>query len=501
MRRRSFLQAASVAGLGVGLGARRALGSGDLPDQVLPPSARAEGVLECFLYGGLSTWETFYCVEEFGRPDDPDPALRNTQYYSFNNPQNQALAKALGMCGMTSKLTPLGLDAAQRQVKLGPMLLPLLKRDDVRDRMRVVVTRHDLEPHEAAIPLALCGRTLGAPSMASLGAHVARYFNDRDGASRRSPFSYAFGTSFIPGDNVLATVATGLLPGSSRPLLIKVDGVEQLTALLERKGVGTLDDRARYDALLDVYVAQHHRRLRWRGQGAPLRSPKLDELAQAARSVHNVDGVQQVLDPSLFQSIDTTLCQDTATNLPAMSLKMAAHLLTHPTEPARHVCVVDGGLLPADGGGGYDTHGENSYTQTRNLRNLLNTLLPMINEPGENDPKKIDLDRTMIVLNMEFGRSPTAQGDEGRNHWPYGYAQIYIGGPITPARKGIYGAIGPDGYATTFVTPAEHRIACMLALGIWPFFADSFGVSDVQNATQELEAAKSVAARVLGYKS
>lgn len=502
MKRRSFLQAAAAAGAST-LIAPRARGSGDLPEQVLPKSARASGVLECFLYGGLTTWETFYAVEEYGRPDDPDPSLRNTQYYSFNNPQNQALTEALTMCGQgEAKLTPLGLDAAGKMVNLGPLVAPLLSRPDVLSRMRVVVTRHDLEPHEAAIPYAICGRTLGSPSMASLGAHVARHFAEVELSTRKSPLAYAFANNSIPSDNVLATVATGMLPGSSRPLSIKVDAVAQLNTMLARKGVGGLDERARHDELLSVYINQQRRRLRWGpGEGQALRAPKLDELAQAARAVGNVDGVQAVLDPSLFKSISSTVCKDTSTNLPAMALKLAAHLLSHPTEPARHCCVVDGGLIPADGGGGYDTHGENCYTQARNLRNFFEGLLPLISEPGEKAPGKIDLATTMVVLNMEFGRSPGAQGELGRNHWPYGYVTVYFGGPIDQAHKGLYGAIGPDGHATTFVTPAEHRIACMLALGIWPFFPDSFGVSDVQDATSELEAAKSVAARVLGYSS
>ncbi|MCS6899060.1 MAG: DUF1501 domain-containing protein [Myxococcales bacterium] len=496
MLRRSFLQGAAAAGLGSALLARRAFGSGDLPEQVLPSSARAFNVLECFLYGGLSTWESFYGVPEYGRPDDPDPALRNTQLYTFDKPGGSPLVDALKKCGLSSvDLLPFAQDALGKTVHLGPIAAPLLARKDLLDRLRIVVTRHDLEPHEAAIPLALCGRTLGAPSMASLGAHVARHFTGSE-ADRRSPYTYTFATSYIPSDNVLASVATGLLPGSSRPLLIKVDGIAQLSATLERKGVGSLPERERHDALLEQYISQQKKRIS--RKDVLLRAPRLGELEQAARSVKNVDGVKEVLDPALFTPISSTVCGDSSTNLPAMSLRLATHLLTHPKEPARYCCVIDGGLLPADGGGGYDTHAENPYTQTRNFHNFLGALLPMINEPGEKDPKKINLDRTMIVLSMEFGRSPGAQGELGRNHWPYGYVTMYLGGP---ARRGIYGAIGPDGRATTFTTPAENRMAAMLALGIWPFFPDSFGVSDVQGVAGELEGAQSVVARLLGVTS
>src|SRR6185295_1880492 len=112
----------------------------------------------------------------------------------------------------------------------------------------------------------------------------------------------------------------------------------------------------------------------------------------------------------------------------------AAHLLTHPTQPARYVCVIDGGLQIADGGGGYDTHVENSHTQARNLGHMLKGLMAIINQPGENDPTKLDLDKTMTVLTTEFGRTPYAQDKgKGRNHWPYGYPIVFMGGPIRSA--------------------------------------------------------------------
>ena len=118
----------------------------------------------------------------------------------------------------------------------------------------------------------------------------------------------------------------------------------------------------------------------------------------------------------------------------------------------------------ADGGGGYDTHREAPFTQSRNFINFMNAMLPQINKPGENDPKKIDLDKTMVILNMEFGRAPGAQNNgNGRNHWPYGYVQIYFGGSITKAQKGVYGSIDESGQASIFTTPTENRIAALLA--------------------------------------
>jgi hypothetical protein len=99
---------------------------------------------------------------------------------------------------------------------------------------------------------------------------------------------------------------------------------------------------------------------------------------------------------------------------------------------------------------------------------------------------------------MGIERTPNRQGTSGRNHHPYGYASAFIGGPITGGYKGVSGAIGRNGLATMFATPAENRMAALLAMGIWPFAAEGFYVADAPAATTELEAAQRAMARFLG---
>ena len=162
--------------------------------------------------------------------------------------------------------------------------------------------------------------------------------------------------------------------------------------------------------------------------------------------------------------------------------------------------VADTGLIEASGSGGYDTHTDNSHDQARNFHHLLKNLSAIVNQPGEDDPTKLDLDRTLIILNTEFGRTPWEQdGGSGRNHHPYGYVTAFIGGPITAAQRGIYGAIGPDGTAQTYVTPGDNRAAAMLALGVWPFSQESLAVADIHEAGTELGGVGLVTERVLGY--
>lgn len=504
MKRRTFMKASAAGGVLAAAGttvfsrSAKAEPFGVVPAKyqslMLPAANTASSILECFMYGGISPWETFYTNDTYGKND-------KKFLYTFY----ERSIEAANVCGYdvseSNMLTPFTTDSEGKQVFLGPFLKPLLARPDLINRMRIVINRHTLEPHEAAIPYAVSGKTLGSPALAALGAHVQRFHVENGDQARTTPYSYGFATagSFIPNDNVLSLVATGLHPGSARPLLIKVDNAARLTALLGRTSIS---DRAKYDELMQIYFDEYNSQLRFGDEGATVRAARYKELLQASRSVVSSDSIAAVLDPALFVPVPGQACgqPQRPLNVPGMSLALATHLLTHPTSPAKHCCVMDTGLTAADGGGGYDTHSEMSFTQSRNLNNFLNGLLPRINTPGENNPNKIDIDKTMIILNQEFGRAPYAQNNgNGRNHWPYGYMQVYIGGPITEKQKGVYGSIAESGQATTYTTPVENRIASLLAMGIWPFDSAGFSNSEVQNQVDDGAAVVNVTKRVLGY--
>jgi hypothetical protein len=515
MKRRDFLRA-TAAGGAAAIGAStiwtkraEAVPFGEVPakhaSSMLPESARAESVLECFMYGGLTTWETFYCIPEFGQ-------ATNSWAWQF---RSQMISAANSTCGYNLSddelFVPFANDSSGRTIFLGPYLKPLRERPDILNRMRIVVNRHTLAPHEAAIPFAASGRLLGNPSLAGLGTHVGRYFVDRDvNVEHPAPFAYGFatGSNFIPNDGILALVAQGLHPGQARPLLVKVDNAARLSTLLSRAKVGSMDERAQYDALMNLYFEQYAARLKPTSAVEALRASKFQEMLQGAVIASRANEIEEVLTPDLFTRIDGTACgqaNQNPGNIPEMSMKLAVHLLNHPTQPAKFATVVDVGIRQADGGGGYDTHSESTNTQARNLNNFFNALLPRIKKPEESEEEaagKIDLDKTMVVMNMEFGRSPVRQGTSGtgRNHWPSGYVQIYFGGPIGPDQKGVYGQIEESGVAKIYTTPAENRIATMLAMGIWPFDPTAYSSSDVQGQNEEGAAARNVIKRVLGHE-
>lgn len=510
MKRRSFLSSAAAMTAGLWLPSTSARASfGVFPSKArslqLPLSSQVESVLEVYLYGGLSPWETVYYVDDYGKNDGSFWYQYNEDVIGADNPDSNEFA--LSSCGVDAALTApqfFANDELGNDVMTGPFAWALRARPDLVDRLRLVVQRHDLLPHEAAVPFALTGKKVGQPTMAGLGAHVQRAFSDelkRNGGARRTPFSYVLASAAaIPSDNTAAFVATGTHPGGARPLRINVDSAARLEQLLRREGVS---DRAAHDALVEHYVARYRERLRFKGRGEPLRSPRFDALAEGARSLQDVDAIAATLDPALFDPINGDLCGSGETvNLVEQSLKLAAHLLTQAGERARYVCVVDSGLTVASGGGGYDTHTENSLVTSRNFTNLLQGLSSIIAAPGETGESaagKIDLTKTLIILNTEFGRSPRLQeGAGGRNHHPNGYITALLGGPV-PGRT-IHGAIDENGEATSFATSAENRMAALLALGLWPYDNDAFVVADHAEPTTEEDGAAAVLQNVLGVQ-
>src|SRR5262245_6546367 len=141
MRRRSFLGlvgGTSAAALVAPYVMRRAHAEfGVFPSGAeavtLPPGLRAKRVLEVFLYGGLSQWETLYFVRNYGTPSDPQYA--NQQYYTYASRNSQMI----DTCGGSDADRTFGQDANGAHVEIGPFAHRLWGRQDVVNRMRIVV--------------------------------------------------------------------------------------------------------------------------------------------------------------------------------------------------------------------------------------------------------------------------------------------------------------------------------------------------------------------------
>ncbi len=82
--------------------------------------------------------------------------------------------------------------------------------------------------------------------------------------------------------------------------------------------------------------------------------------------------------------------------------------------------------------GGWDTHTDNFTAMNQKLPLLdsaLSTLLKDLTERGL-------LERTLIVIATEFGRTPRINVNTGRDHWPAAFSGALIGGSISPQAYG-----------------------------------------------------------------
>lgn len=528
MRRRTFLRTAGSLGAATAAGAfgilrfprgAKAAGWGAWPidkDQaVLPPELRARSVLELHVNGGLNPFDTFYTVPSWGVQDDAFVHQFAPGVFAGGEPDRD---ERFVSCGYGDPATDLwesfgAQDPNGTELFLGPWLLPLRARPDILRRMRIVVQRHEQVAHEGANPLSFTGDRLGQPRLAGVGTSIQRYFTENleEGGVRAAPYAYVLypGAGFNTF-NARAASAVGFHPGSARPLGVAVDANSQLNQLLARPGVA---DRQAFDAAIGHYRAMYNNRFRSHGQGKPTRSAERDNYAFADFARRNADELQEILDAALFQEIPPpeVSCGDATdpVDMPNMQARLAASLLSRPTDPARYVLWVDTGIRQAINGG-HDTHFNHTRIASQNIPHTMAALAEIINnvDIDENDPNKIDLDETMVVINTEFGRTPYRQvagGETGTNHWPQGYVNVFIGGPISQQNqngRSVHGYITEDeGIAQDYVTPTENRMMIMQALGIYPFSSQTFAVGDVRGGVEdELEAALRVRDVYLGVQ-
>jgi hypothetical protein len=504
--RRDFLRNVGLSAIGFGAVGAAAVGRprttsrseaiwGDYPVHArasqVPEHLRAQSVLEIFLYGGICPWETFYTV------DEPDYGKADGQMWWTFQDGPESVQSIYRKC-LGDSAPPIVKDFAKDQngtmVKLGPFVDALRQRKDITDRLRLHVISHNLRVHEIAIPLALTGYRLALPRLAGLGTSVQRYFLPRENA--REPLSYVI----VPYHRLLTPIfahasAVGGHPAYARPLTLQATGTHSFTDALQRRTIG--DQPELSDALFEHAIEQFGSRLERDGTAA--RSKVWDEYIYAAGKVRDSNALTGVFTPTLATQLDGETCgEHSDLSVTAMQLRLAAHLLGRRGSPTRHVSVIDTALFQDISRVGYDTHQRHTYDSGRNLTYFFKQLVSFINKPGENDPTKIDLNRTMVVLNTEFGRTPEKQGTDGREHYPNAYVTAMFGGPIGPKQRGIVGAIDHRAQAVDALSPAETRAATLAALGIWPFSSEGYSVSDMHGVNSTDEAAERVKERVLG---
>jgi hypothetical protein len=448
----------------------------ELPAGIWPPGYQPKKILEIFCYGGLSQWETIWVAEDTGIPGKKD-------WRNFDAGVQGMNWHCLPDKPMPSEETiSFGIDAAGTPINWGPATKPLW-RPDIFSRARMVTLAHDLEPHEAAVPLALTGHRLGNPRMAGKGSAIAHRMTSI--LAQTLPYAFVLSPDNIAGYTYVqqTAIANGQHPGYAEPLLIKI-GDGTFAPLLQRSQM-----TKQADQLIADYQAMYRDGLRFQGMGEVVRSAGFTSYDTAVNfllhagdlyNLFNANSVLAVNNGPVCASNDPVVPPDLP-NRTKTALDVATLLLN---TGAGYVGVLDGGIRhDVTQNSPYDTHfdvdsntmkaGQHIELTSANAFNLCSCLAAKI---GQNDPDKLDLDQVMIVIHSEFGRTPMVGMSGGRDHWPPGYAAVLIGGPIVS--RSINGQLLTDGTTESnhAYSPSDLHGAVLMAAGIDPFASENFGV-------------------------
>jgi hypothetical protein len=445
-------------------------------------------ILEIYLNLGASQWESFW-LPGSGNPNFTDYDMGSLALgdLDWNDHDTEFPCQPPDLPTSATESASFASQTGGGGIFWGAATKPIYQRGDIFPRCRMVTQYHDLLPHTPAHQYVLSGLRIGNPRRAGTGAAVQRRARVVT-PEQLLPVSYVLHTNNT-GQPHLAAVATGAHPGFARPLDIRISSSNLFVDSLSRSGITSESD----DLLLSLRH-EFYDRMRFRGAGDPIRSSGFEGYWVAAELLRDAPSMQ-----ALFAN-DILVRDDSVTRCPehpeeagqATDIRRGIKTMLHAAAellgngPARYVCAVDSGIA---GFNSYDTHGSRDdlgphlLNVNANIYNVMHHLADVIHHPTENPSGKINLDDTLIVINTDFNRTPGVNGTMGRDHWPYGYLTIMIGGPMSGGAS-IRGRIDSGGFTESSYrySATDMRAALLLAAGIDPFAEGNFRVSDFSAA-------------------
>lgn len=378
-----------------------------LAPQATHHAPRARAVISLFMHGGPSQVDTF----------DPKPLLAKyagqTLPASFANLNLEftktSTAKVLASKRTFRKCGNSGLEMSD--------VFEHLPR--VADELAVVRSCYHTEfNHAPALYMAhsgtrLMGRpSLGAWAMYGLGSaseNLPGYVVMRDGPLKAGPTTY--GSGFLPA---IYSATELRMTGAPILYLDKPDTmgaddqrrVLDFSQQLNRQYLAAQNDDSNLAARIAAYE------LAYRMQSA---APEAVDLSKESDSVKSLYG----LDNEITRSFGTQCLN-------------ARRLVER---GVRFVQLYHGG-----GGDGWDTHGANDSKHLRNGKQIDKPIAGLITDLRTRGL----LDSTLIIWGGEFGRTPTSEGSDGRDHSPYGYSVWMAGGGIKGGT--VFGATDDFGF-------------------------------------------------------
>jgi hypothetical protein len=406
-----------------------------------PPRARS--VIYLHMHGGPSQVDTF----------DPKPALQRhhlqapsadfhrlqLQFTDISQQKLMASQQTFTRCGQS------GIDICDS--------LPLLQR--CADDLCVIRSMHHEQfNHTPAIWFQNTGSSL--PGRPSLGAWLTYGLGSEASdlpafvvmhAKPLKPGAGVWGNGFLPAHYQGTRVNAGPVPIPALiPPLARTRGDERST-LDYLHELNRRHADARHDSKLDARIASYE--LAFRMQSAAPEAVDQSRETRATRELYGPDFGEQCL--------------------------IARRLVER---GVRFVQIYHVGPDPAHD---WDTHGGNHHGQSQRMREVDRGCAALIMDLKARGL----LDETLVVWAGEFGRTPTTEGNDGRDHSPYGYSLWMAGGGI---RRGIvHGATDEFGFRAVDQPVHLHDLnATLLHLcGIdherltWRYSGRDFRLTDV----------------------
>lgn len=115
------------------------------------------------------------------------------------------------------------------------------------------------------------------------------------------------------------------------------------------------------------------------------------------------------------------------------------------------------------GMGGWDTHNDNFNSVSRKCKELDPAMAALIKDLADRDMLK----DVMVVWAGEFGRTPSINGGNGRDHYPNGFSVMVAGGLLQGGR--VHGDTGPNGNSCAKPVPTANLFATIYSsMGLDP---------------------------------
>ena len=375
--------------------------------QNLGKAGTARSVISLFMHGGPSQVDTF----------DPKPML--SRYEGQTLPASFGSLKLEFTNSGSARILPsrrLFRKCGSSGIEMSDIFQHL---PEVADEMAVIRSCYHSEfNHAPALYLThsgtrLMGRpSLGAWSVYGLGSeseNLPSYVVLRDGPLKGGPGTY--GNGFLPGINQPTEFRS---TGSPILYLNRPDSITlasqrrilQFTDQLNRQSQAAHPD----DPAIAAKIASYE--LAYRMQSA---APEALELNQEPEHIKAMYGMN-----------------DESSRAFGTQCLNARRLVER---GVRFVQLYHGG-----GGDGWDTHSSNDAKHVRNGQQIDKPITGLIKDLKARGL----LDSTLVIWGGEFGRTPTSEGSDGRDHSPYGYTVWMAGGGIKGGT--IHGATDDFGF-------------------------------------------------------